>query len=99
MELAEGSSGEPVTVPSTRVDYDFTSPSFLDWIYNTWEYPLAASDQNMLGIVSFSWLYPSMVDLDLFMGRYFSTGNGATADFHVLRSRHPIEGTVTGLLW
>ena len=85
MELAEGSSGEPMTVPSSRDDYEFTSPSFLDWIYNTWEYPLAASDQNKLGIVSFSWLYPSMVDLDLFMGRYCSTGNGATADFDVIQ--------------
>ena len=39
----------------------------------------------MLGIVSFSWLYPSMVDLDLFMGRYCSPGNGATADFDVIQ--------------
>jgi tripeptidyl-peptidase-1 len=83
VKLEEGASGDPVAVPSRRYYNAGTRPSFLRWIYNTWVYSPAATDQNMLAFVGFSGQYPGTTDLDLFMSNYRSDTAGA--DFSVVQ--------------
>jgi tripeptidyl-peptidase-1 len=69
VKLAEVASGEPLTVPSSRDDDTATTPELLSWIYGTRLYTPAATDQNVLGIVSFS-QYASGNDLSKFIRKY-----------------------------
>ncbi|KAF8262119.1 peptidase S8/S53 domain-containing protein [Lactarius quietus] len=75
-------TGEPVTGSSRRDVVDVTTPSFLRELYSTWVYSPTATG-NILGIVGFSWEYPSRPDLRLFMQNYRS--DGAYATFSVVQ--------------
>ena len=66
--------GEPMTAPSSRDVIDITSPAFLSWLYSTWVYEPLLTSPNMLGVVGYTWQYPSLPDLRRFMRKYRSDG-------------------------
>ncbi|KAI9453417.1 subtilisin-like protein [Lactarius psammicola] len=75
--LAKSTSGEPVTVLSSR-DYGGVTPSFLRGLYGTSTYTPAATDRDVLGIAGFLWNYPSQADLTAFMSEYRSDAADTT---------------------
>lgn len=80
-EPAKSSSERPVTVRSNQDlddNADFTSPTFLRWLYNSWAYTPTELYRNTLAIVGFLWDTPSPTDLAAFMRKYRSDGADAT---------------------
>ncbi|KAH9020545.1 subtilisin-like protein [Lactarius deliciosus] len=61
----EATSGNPVTVLSSRADE--VMPSQLRWMYKTFAYVSTAADRNTLGVFGFRGQYPSETDLTVFM--------------------------------
>ncbi|KAH9165152.1 subtilisin-like protein [Lactarius sanguifluus] len=61
----EATSGNPVTVLSSRADE--VMPSQLRWMYKTFAYVSTAADRNTLGVFGFREQYPSETDLTVFM--------------------------------
>jgi tripeptidyl-peptidase-1 len=75
-------SGELVTSRSGRDDDgEVITPEFLHWLYNSFAYEPAATDQNVLGIAGYE-EYPNPEDLTTFMDYYH--GPGADATFTVV---------------
>ncbi|KAH9020536.1 subtilisin-like protein [Lactarius deliciosus] len=64
---AEATSGKPVTVLSSRADWDEVTPSELRWLYKTFAYVPTAADRNTLGVFGFQKEYPSETDLTEYM--------------------------------
>ncbi|KAH9020165.1 subtilisin-like protein [Lactarius pseudohatsudake] len=69
---AEAVSGKPVTVLSSRADWDEITPSELRWLYKTSAYVPTAADRNTLGIFGFRKDYPSKTDLTEYMTHFRS---------------------------
>ena len=88
VENAEEASGEPVKALSNR---DNTVPppvhqvttSTLTWLYKTFAYKPAATDQNEFGIAGFLPEYPNQTDLTRFMKEFCTNTDDAT--FKVVR--------------
>ncbi|KAH8980796.1 subtilisin-like protein [Lactarius akahatsu] len=66
-EAAEAASGKPVTMLSSRADWDEVTPSELRWLYKTFAYVPAAADRNTLGMFGYEKEYPSQTDLTEYM--------------------------------
>ncbi|KAH9020530.1 subtilisin-like protein [Lactarius deliciosus] len=69
---AKAASGKPVTVLSSRADWDEVTPSELRWLYKTFAYVPTAADRNTLGVFGFQKDYPSETDLAMFMTKFRS---------------------------
>ncbi|KAH9025380.1 subtilisin-like protein [Lactarius pseudohatsudake] len=69
---AEAASGKPVTMLSSRADWDEVTPSELRWLYKTFAYIPTAADRNTLGVFGFRKDYPSETDLTMFMTNFRS---------------------------
>ncbi|KAH9020549.1 subtilisin-like protein [Lactarius deliciosus] len=67
---AKATSGEPVTVLSSRDD--LVRPSELRWLYKTFAYVPTAADRNTLGVFGYQKQYPSETDLTMFMTHFRS---------------------------
>ncbi|KAH9008884.1 subtilisin-like protein, partial [Lactarius hengduanensis] len=64
LEEAEAASGKPVTMLSSRADWDEeVTPSELRWLYKTSTYVPTAADRNTLGVIGFDNEGPSETDL------------------------------------
>ncbi|KAI9439772.1 subtilisin-like protein [Lactarius indigo] len=50
------------------------SPGFLHWLYKSFPYVPAATDQNVLGIAGYVGEYPNLTDLAMFMDRFHGPG-------------------------
>ncbi|KAH9164915.1 peptidase S8/S53 domain-containing protein [Lactarius sanguifluus] len=74
----KSTSGEPVTVLSSRATVNYVRPSFLRWLYGTGAYIPGATDRNALGVVGLLGDYPSPTDLTAFMKKYRSDADDAT---------------------
>ncbi|KAH9025407.1 subtilisin-like protein [Lactarius pseudohatsudake] len=70
--LAEAASGKPVTMLSSRADWDEVTPSELRWLYKTFAYVPTAGDRNTLGVIGFDNEGPSETDLTEYMTEFRS---------------------------
>ncbi|KAI9457119.1 subtilisin-like protein [Lactarius psammicola] len=76
--LVKLASGEPVIMPSSRVNIDYITPSILRWLYDTDTYTPTATDRNFIGVVGILGDYPNPADLMAFMLKYRSDAADAT---------------------
>ncbi|KAH9025392.1 subtilisin-like protein [Lactarius pseudohatsudake] len=70
---AEAASGKPVTMLSSRADWnEEVTPSELRWLYKTSTYVPTAAGRNTLGVIGLEKEYPSETDLTEYMTNFRS---------------------------